>query len=157
MGNKKKFIEIKQIKGVNGGGKTWDKRIKNKNRSNKSQKQHKTNNKANRDTKSNNGVHLVDGKCMCLYSKGCGFNTSHNTGLRDTRSACVKNNQPFTFPANHVFQKKMVEESGTVPQFASNNGGGTQSPPPINSGTDTDPVEVLHHMGTAILVSQYEV
>ena len=72
MGNKKKFIEIKQIKGVNGGGKTWDKRIKKKNRSNKSQKQQKTNNKANRDTKSNNGVHLVDVKWMCLCNKGCG-------------------------------------------------------------------------------------
>ena len=47
----------------------------------------------------------------------------------------MKNNQPFTFPATHVFQSKMVAASGTVTQVDSNIGVGTQAPPPINGGT----------------------
>ena len=94
---------------------------------------------------------------MCLCNKGCGFNTSHTTGFHDTWAACVKNNQPSTLPATHVFQKKMVAASGTVTQVASNNGGGNQSPPPIISGTDPAPVCGLHHMVAAVLASQYAV
>ena len=60
-------------------------------------------------------------------------------------------------PSTHVFQKKMVAERGTVTQVASNNGGGTQSPPPINFSTAPAPVGVLHHMGDAVLSSQYAV
>ena len=77
---------------------------------------------------------------MCLYNKGCGFNTSHTTGLHDKWASRVKNNQPFTLPATHAFQNKMVPASGTVPQVDSNNGGSTQYPPPINGVTDPAPV-----------------
>ena len=72
---------------------------------------------------------------MCLCNKGCGFNTSHTTGFHDTWAARVHNNQPFIFPVTHFFQKKIVAASGTVPQVASNNVGGTQYLPPINGGT----------------------
>ena len=105
---------------------------------------------------SNNGVQIVDCKWMCLYNKGCGFNTSHNNGLQDTWYACVQNNQPLTLPDTHVFQKKEVVSSGTVTQVTSNNWGDTQDPTPTNGGTDTAPVGVLHHIGAAILASQYE-
>ena len=73
--NKKKIIEIKQIQGESGGGKTWSKRSNNKGKTNKSQKQQQRNNKANRngDTKRKNGVHLVDGKWIWICNKGCGF------------------------------------------------------------------------------------
>ena len=93
---------------------------------------------------------------MCLCNKGCGFNSSHTTVFHDTWAACVKNNQPFTFPDTHGFQKKILASSGTVPQVASDNGGGTQSPPPINNGTDPDSFGGLHHMGAAVLASRYE-
>ena len=122
----------------------------------KLKKKHQSNNEGNVDTKSNNGVQIVDGKWMCLCNKGCGFNKSHTTGFYDTWAACVKNNQPFTLPATHVF-KKMVSGSNTVPQVASNNGGGTQYPPPINVGTSPDLVVSLHHMGDAVPDSQYSV
>ena len=150
--NKKKFIKMKKIQGGSGGIKMWAKRSNKKGRTNKSQKQKKINKKANvnGDTKSNNKVHLVDGKWMCLCNKVFGFNTSRITGFHDTWDVCVQNNQPFTLPATHSFQKKIVSASGTVPQVASSNGGGTQSPPPINGGTDPTPVGGLHHMGAAV-------
>ena len=69
----------------------------------------------------------------------------------------MKNNQPFALPATHVFQKKMVAASVTVPQVASNNGGGTQAPPLINCGTAPDTVGGLHHMGAVLIASQYAV
>ena len=94
---------------------------------------------------------------MCLCNKGCGFDHSHTTGLHDTWSACVKNNQPFNLPSTHTFQKKIVAASGTVPQVASNNGGSNQSPPTTNGVTDPDPVVGLHHMGDDVLGSQYVV
>ena len=94
---------------------------------------------------------------MCLCNKGCGFNSSHTTVFHDTWAACVKNNQPFTFPDTHVFQKKIAVSSSTVLQVASNHLGGTQAPPPINGGTDPDSVSVLHHMGAAVISSQYAV
>ena len=59
--------------------------------------------------------------------------------------------------ATHVFQNKMVAASGAVTQVASNNGVGTQSPPPINGVTAPDTVGGLHYMGAAVLVSQYAV
>ena len=67
----------------------------------------------------------------------------------------MKNNQPFTLPAIHVFQNKMVSASYTVPQVDSNNVGGTQYLPPINYNTATDPVGGLHYMGAAVLSPQY--
>ena len=94
---------------------------------------------------------------MCLCNKVFGFNTSHTTGFHDIWAAFVKNNQPFTLPATHVFQNKMVATIDTVTQAASNNGGGTQAPTPINIGTAPDPVDGLHHMGDAVLASQYAV
>ena len=94
---------------------------------------------------------------MCLYNKGCGFNKSHTTGFYDTWAACVKNNQPFTLPATHVFKNKMVASSVTVNQVALNNVGGTQAPPPINGDTTPAPVGVLHHMGDAVLTSKCSV
>ena len=125
--NKKKFIKTRQSKGGNGGGKNWDKRSNNKGKANKPQKQQKSDKKANLnvDTNSNNGVHLVDSKWMCLYNKGCGFNTPHTTGFHDTWDACVKNNQTSTLPAIHVFKKKTVAASFTFLQVDSNNGGVT--------------------------------
>ena len=54
-----------------------------------------------------------------------------------------KNNQPFTLPATHAFQNKIVPASGTVPQVDSNNGVINQYPPPINDGTAPDPVDVV--------------
>ena len=78
---------------------------------------------------------------MCLCNKCCGFNTSNKTGFHDTWAARVKNNQPFTLPSTHVFQNKTVAASCTVTQVASNNGGGTQDPTPINGATATAPVE----------------
>ena len=77
----------------------------------------------------------------------------------------MQNNQPLTFPATHLFQNKMVSASITVPQVASNNGGVTQDPLPINGGTAPtptpapapDPVGVLHHIGAVLLASQYTV
>ena len=57
--------------------------------------------------------------------------------------------------ATHVFQKKMLASSGTFTQVASNNGGGNQSPPPINVGTSPDPVDSLHHMGTDVIYYKY--
>ena len=64
--NKKNIINMKQSQGVSGGGKTWANRSNKKGRTNKSHKQQKINNKENInvDTKSNNGVHLVDRECM---------------------------------------------------------------------------------------------
>ena len=127
-----------------------------KGQANKPQKKNQSDKKSNLngDTKSNNGVHLVDGKCVFICNKGCGFNTSHTTGFHDTWAVYVQNNQPFTLPATHVFGKKMLSESGTVPQVASNNGYGTQSPTPINGNTDPDPDGGLHHMDEAVLASQ---
>ena len=60
--NKKKFIEMKKIQVVNGGGKMWANLINNKGWDNKSQKKQQRNKKEYGDTKSNNGVCLVDGK-----------------------------------------------------------------------------------------------
>ena len=94
---------------------------------------------------------------MCLCNKGFGFNTSHTPRFYDIRAACVQNNKPFTLPATHVFQKKMVAASGTFHQVDSNNGVGTQSLPPINDGTYPDPVGGLHHMDASALDSQYAV
>ena len=94
---------------------------------------------------------------MCLCNKGCGFNTSHITGLHVKWAACVQNDQPFTLPDTHVFQHKMVAASDTVTQVASNNGGGTQYLPPINGGTSHAPLGGLHYMDTAVLASQYAV
>ena len=67
------------------------------------------------------------------------------------------NNRPFTLPANHVFQKKMVGTRVTVPQVASNNGGDTQAAPPINGGTSPAHIVGLHHMGVAVRASKYAV
>ena len=71
----------------------------------------------------------------------------------------MQNNQPLTFPATHLFQNKMVSASITVPQVASNNGGVTQDPLPINGGTDPAPAPVgfLHHIGAVVLASNYTV
>ena len=90
-----------------GRGKTWDERSNKKGWTNKYQKQQQINNKGNlnEDTKSNDGVHLVEEKCMRLCNKDCGFNTSHTTGFHNTRGVCVKNNQPFTLISTHFFQK----------------------------------------------------
>ena len=103
----------------------WSKSSNKKGWDNKYQNQQQSDKKENGDPKSNNRFNLVDNKWMCLYNKGCGFNTPHTTGFHDTRATYVKNNQPLAFPFTHVFQKKMVSASGTFPQFASNNGGGT--------------------------------
>ena len=64
--NKKNIINMKQIQGGSGGGKTWANRSNKKGRTNKTHKQQQINNKENInvDTKSNNGVHLVDRECM---------------------------------------------------------------------------------------------
>ena len=51
----------------------------------------------------------------------------------------------------------MVAESGIVPQVASNNGVGTQAPPPINGSTDPAPVGGLHHVSDSLIASQYAV
>ena len=109
--------------------------------SNKSQKKHQSNKKSNvnLDTKSKNGVHVVDGKCMCLCNEGFGFNTSHATGFHDTWAACVQNNQSFTLSATHVVQKKIVVSSGTVPQVVSNHLGGNQALPTMYGGTAPAP------------------
>ena len=101
--NKEKFITINQRKGWNGGGKTWANRSNKKSQDKKYQKQQQIDKKANGDTKSNNGVQLVDWNWICLCNKGCGFYTSHTTGLHNTWAACVQNNQPFTLPATFVF------------------------------------------------------
>ena len=69
----------------------------------------------------------------------------------------MKNIQPFNLPATHVFQRKIVSASGTVPQVASNNGGFNQSSHPINGGTAPALVGGLHHIATAVLASQYAV
>ena len=63
---------MNKIQSGSGGGKTWAKHSDKKGWNNKSQNQQKSDNKenGNGDTKSNNGVHLVDGKCMCLCNKG---------------------------------------------------------------------------------------
>ena len=60
--NKNNFIEMKQLQVVNGGGKMWANLINNKGWDNKSQKKQQRNKKEYGDTKSNNGVCLVDGK-----------------------------------------------------------------------------------------------
>ena len=158
-GEKKKFIKIKKIQGENGGVKTWDKISNKKCKVNKSQNKQKINNKSNGNggTKSNNGVQLVEGKCMWLCNKVCGFNTTHTTGFHDTWATCVKNNQPVTLPATHLFKNKLISESVTVTQVDSNNGGGTQFPTPTNGVTATAPIDGLHHMGAAVLASQYVV
>ena len=82
---------MNQIQRVSRGGKTWTKRSNKKGRNNKAQKQQQINKKENEnvDTKSNNGVHIVDGKFMCLINKGFGFNNSQTTGFHDTSAACV--------------------------------------------------------------------
>ena len=49
----------------------------------------------------------------------------------------------------------MVTASGRVTQVASNNVGGTQAHPPINVGTSPATVGFLHHMGAAVISSQY--
>ena len=46
----------------------------------------------------------------------------------------------------HVFQKKMVAEIFIVPQVASNNGGDTQDPPPINVGSAPASEGSLYHI-----------
>ena len=92
--------------GRNGGGKTWANHSNKKGCVNKDQKKQKSDNNANVDTKSKNGVHLVEAEWMFLCNKGCGFITSHTTGLHDTWDACMKNNQPFTFTDTHAFQQK---------------------------------------------------
>ena len=69
----------------------------------------------------------------------------------------MQNNQHFPVPATHVFQNKTAAAIFTVPQVASNNGGGTQSLTPINGGTAPDPVCGLHHTGAVIISSQYSV
>ena len=94
---------------------------------------------------------------MCLCNKGYGFNTSHTTGFHDTWAACVKNNQPFTLPATHVFQNKMVAAIVTVTQVTSNNIVVTQYLSHINGGTATTPFGGLHHMGDDVLASHYAV
>ena len=43
--NKKNFIKMKQIQGGSGGGKTWDNRSNNRGRTNKYQKQQKSDNR----------------------------------------------------------------------------------------------------------------
>ena len=125
--NNNKFIRMKKSQGGNGGGKTWAKHSNKKGWNNKPQNQQQSNKKANGNgyTKRNNEVHLVDGKFMCLWNKGCGFNTSHTTVFHDTWANCLQNNQPSNFPATHFFQNKMLGESGKVPHVASNNRGGT--------------------------------
>ena len=112
-----------KTQGGNGGGKTWSKHINKKGRANEYQKKQQSDKKANvnGDTKSNNVVHLVDVKWMCLSNKGCGFNNSYTTGFHDTWAARVQNNKPFTLPATHLFQNKMAASIVTVTQFASNN------------------------------------
>ena len=141
------------------GFKKWTNLINKEVQDNKSQNQQQSDKKANGNIyiKSNNGVHLVEKKLMCLYSKGCGFNTTHTTSFHDTRADCVQNNQPFTFLATHLFQKQMVQASGTFNQVASNNGRGTQYTPPINGGTNPAPVDGLYHMSADILYSKYAV
>ena len=128
---------MKQSQGGNGGGKMWIEHINKKGRADKSQKQQQSDKNVNGYINSKNGFRLVDIKWMFLFNKVCGFNNLYITGFHDTWSACVKNNKPFTLPVTHVFQKKIVASSITVPRVYSNNGGGTQSPPPINGGTDT--------------------
>ena len=161
--NKRKFIDMNQSKGWSGGGKTWAKNSNKKGRTNKYHKKQQINKKSNwnGNTKSNNGVQLVYRNCMWLCSKGCGFDISHTTWLHDTWASCVQNNQSLTFTATHVFQNKMAPASITVPQVASNNGGVTQDPLPINVGTapapSPAPVGVLHHIGSVVLASQYKV
>ena len=68
---------MKQSQCWSGRGKNWYKRSNNEVQTNKADKQHQINKKenVNVDTKSNNGVHLVDGEYMCLCNKYCGFNT----------------------------------------------------------------------------------
>ena len=106
LGNNKKFTDTNQSQGRNGGGKTWANHSNKKGCVNKDQKKQKSDNNANVDTKSKNGVHLVEAEWMFLCNKGCGFITSHTTGLHDTWDACMKNNQPFTFTDTHAFQQK---------------------------------------------------
>ena len=88
---------------------------------------------------------------MCLCNKGFGFNNSHTPRFYDIRAACVQNNKPFDLPATHVFQNIIVSTSDY------NNGGGTQALTYINGGTAPDPVGGLHHIGDAVLASQYAV
>ena len=83
-GNNNKLVNMKQSQGGNVGGKKWAKHSKNKGQANKSKNQQKSDKKANGDTKSNNGIHIFERNWMCLYDKGCGFNTSHTTGCHDT-------------------------------------------------------------------------
>ena len=113
--NKNKFIDVKQSQGESEGVKTWAKRSNKKSLTNKSQNQQQSNKKVNvnRETKSNNGVHLVDGKSVYLYNKGCLVHTSHTTGFHNTWDTCVKNNPPFTLTSTQVSQNKMVVASGT--------------------------------------------
>ena len=51
----------------------------------------------------------------------------------------------------------MLAASETVTQVASNNGGGTQAPPPINSNTAPAPFSGLKLMGAVVLDSLYSV
>ena len=64
--NNKKFINTKQSQCGSVGGKTWANHSNKNVWTNKYHKQHQINNKENGnvDTKSNNGVHLVDRECM---------------------------------------------------------------------------------------------
>ena len=148
---------MNQSQGGNGGGKKWVKHSNNKGHDIKSQNQQQINKKYNGYSKSKNGVHIVGGKWMCLCNKGCRFNTSATTGLHDTWSACVKNNQPLTLSDNYVFQNIMIASISTVTQVVSNHGVVTQYPPPINGGTSPALVVSLHHIGDATLISQYSV
>ena len=80
-----------QSLGESGGSNSCAKRNNKKGRTNKSQKQQKIDKKTNvnGDNKSNNGVHLVGVKWMCLCNKGYVFYTSHTTDFNDTWSDCV--------------------------------------------------------------------
>ena len=69
--NKKNIINMKQIQGGSERGKTWANCSNKKVWTNKSHKKQQINNRGNInvDTKSNNGVHLVNGECMFLCNK----------------------------------------------------------------------------------------
>ena len=115
--NNNNIINMKQIQGGSGGGKNWANCSNKKVWTNKDHKQRQINNteNGNVDTKSNKGVHLVDGECMCLCNKDCGFNTYHTTGFHDTRGVYVKNNQPFTLLSTHSFKIKWYSKRNSPP------------------------------------------
>jgi len=142
--NKKKFIEAKKAKQGSGGGgdggKTWPGR-KRGNSSNKSGKGDKKGKTSGSKGGSENGVHLVDGRWMCLCKKGCGFNLTHTTGFHEAWS---QNTAGFSLPATHVFVKKQREAGITQGPAQS------QGPPSLGGTTPQGQSQAIVPAGAAV-------